>query len=231
MVGLEFAFRAMELIAALAGTIFITKYRVKFWTRYFVYFLWVNFFIEVFGKLPDLIDEIDYLSFLKNSFLAKNAWLYNIYTILSYLFYISFFKWNLKTIVFKKILKMLALLFLISSTLNLILTDVFFKVHSPFPMIFGTSILLISVFFYFFEMLKSERILYFSKDLIFYIAVGALIFHLCATPVFIYSTYYKNEISLFFVKIHRIVLYSAIIFMYTCYTIGFIVCSKKNKSY
>ena len=218
-------------MAAIVGTIFLKKYRVRSAIRYFVYFLWLNFFIEIFGKLPDLIDTMDSLSFLKGTFLARNAWLYNCYTIFSYWFYISFFKWNIDINTFKKVLNVLLGVFLFSSIMNLLLTDVFFKLHSPFPMILGTLILLIAVFFYFFEMLKSERILDFDKNLIFYIAVGALVFHLCATPVFIYSTYYKSDISVLFVKIHRVILYSAIIFMYTCYTIGFVVCLKKNKSY
>ncbi len=234
---LEFLFRAAELIAAIVGIIYIRKYRVDILIRYFVYFLCLNFLIELFGKLPYLIDKTESLSFLKNTFLARNAWLYNIYTVLGYLFYITFFKLHLFSKGFRNILNILSIIFFISSLLNLLLTDVFFKIHSFFPMIIGTLTLLISVFFYFFEMLKSEKILKFNKDLVFYIAVGALVFHLCAPPLFIFTSYYSNLISAEFVKIRMIILYSAIIFMYTCYTIGFVICIpqkklyQKNKSY
>ncbi len=234
---LEILFLFFEFIAALFGIVYIRRYRVDNSIRYFVYFLWINFAVELFGELPKIIDQYDQLQFLKSTFLEENAWLYNIYTIISYWFYISFFKWNVKTKKFTFILNILMYLFLLVSITNLIVTDVFFKIHSALPMIPGTLIVVISVFFYFFEMLKSEKVLEFNKDLIFYIAIGALVFYLCAPPLFIYSGYYSNQISTEFVKIRQIILYSTIIFMYTCYTLGFIICIfhrklyPKNKSY
>ncbi len=228
---LELFFRLAELISAIVGTIFISKYRANKLTRYFVYFLWLNFFIEIFGKLPGLIKTINSLSFLKGTFLEHNMWMYNIYTIFGYVFYIIYFKYNLHLKSFKKILNLLLVVFFISSVVHFSLTDVFFKRHSFFPMIIGTFSLLIAVFFYFYEILRSDKILDFNKDLVFYVAIGALVFHLCAPPLFIYSGYYNLNNMKDFVQIRRIILYSAIIFMYTCYTIGFIVCFRKNKSY
>ncbi|WP_109436514.1 hypothetical protein [Aquimarina sp. AU119] len=224
-------FQAAEFLAALVGTIYIMKYRVSSLIRYFVYFLWFNFFVEMFGKLPTLISTYDSMSFLKGTLLSyKNAWLYNIHSIISIVFYTWYFKENLISKKFIYILNVLIVVFFVTSVLNLLVTDDFFKVHSAFPMITGTLIILISVFFYFFEMLKSEKILEFNKDLVFYIAIGTMVLHLVVAPLFIYSSYYSKE-NVEFVKIRVIILYCAIIFTYTCYTIGFVVCSRKNKSY
>ncbi|WP_106791138.1 hypothetical protein [Aquimarina sp. Aq78] len=227
---LNILFQVAELLAALAGTFYIMKYRVDKLTRYFVYFLWLNFLVEMVGKLPTYIPAYDELSFLKETFLIKNAWLYNIHSIVSIVFYTWYFRENLLSKKFKFTLDILIILFFITSVLNLLITDDFFKVHSSFPMITGTLIILISVFFYFFEMLKSEKILEFNKDLVFYVAIGTMVLHLVVAPLFIYSAYYSKE-NVDFIKIRVIILYCAIIFTYTCYTIGFIVCSRKNRSY
>ncbi|WP_281988114.1 hypothetical protein [Aquimarina aggregata] len=227
---LNILFQIVEFLAALVGTFYVLKYRVDILTRYFVYFLWFNFFVEVFGKLPAFIETYDSLSFLKKTFLLKNAWLYNIHSIISIMFYTWFFKKNLVSKKFDSILNILMIIFFSTSILNLIFTDVFFEVHSSFPMIIGALIITISVFFYFFEMLKSEKILEFSKDLVFYIAIGAMVLHMVVAPLFIYGTYYSKA-NMDFIKIRLIILYCAIIFTYTCYIIGFLVCSRKNKSY
>ncbi|AXT53621.1 hypothetical protein D1818_23375 [Aquimarina sp. BL5] len=228
---LEFSFTAAEFLAALVGIIYIYKYRVDNATRYFVYFLCFSFFVELLGELPTLIKNNESLDFLNNTLLAKNAWFYNIYTIISILFYVCYFKYYLKSRYLKNILNILLLVFLLSSIVNLIITDVFFVRQSSYVMVFGTFLILISVFFYFFEMLKSEKILEFNKDFVFYVGVGASIFHLCITPLFIYFRYFHDDISPEFVQIHKTILYTSIIFMYTCFTIGFLVCFKKNKSY
>ncbi len=229
---LEIGFQTSEFLAALVGIICIAKYRVtSLSTRYFVYYLCLSFVVDIFGNLPTLIFKFDKLSFLKDTFLYKNAWLYNSYTVISILFFIFYFRSNLTNKKFRNILSVSAILFFISSIFNFLLTDVFFSVHSSFLMMIGTFLILLSVFFYFFEMLRSEKILEFNKDLVFYVAVGSTVFHLCVTPLFIYSNYYSNSISSFFVEVRQVILYSAIIFMYTCFTFGLIICLRKNKSY
>lgn len=227
---LSVLFQVVELFAALVGSYYLIKYRVDKLTRYFVYFLWLNFIVEMIGKLPTYISTYDEMSFLKETFLNTNAWLYNIHSIVSIVFYTWYFRENLLSKKFKDTVNILIVVFFITSIVNLLITDDFLKIHSSFPMITGTLIILVSVFFYFFEMLKSEKILEFNKDLVFYVAIGAMVLHLVVAPLFIYSAYYSKE-NVEFIKIRVIILYCAIIFTYTCYTIGFIICSRKNKSY
>jgi hypothetical protein len=222
----------VELIAAIAGIVYITKYRVDTSARYLVYFLWFTVFIElIFGWLPRLILDIDSFSFLKDTWLEKNAWIYNIYIKVKFLFYpyyFSFFIVNKKT---KNFLFFSILLFFISSVINLVFSNLFFTTVPSYTYIVGSLLLMVSVMFYFLEVLKSDEILNFHKTLVFYVSIGTLIFHLCVTPLIIYSKYYKNIKSPEFVQVYRIILTAANIFMYTCYTIGFVVCSRKNKSY
>jgi len=227
---LEILFQVSELVAAVAGTIFIIKYRTNILVRYFVYYLWFNFIVEIFGNLPVLIIKYDFLSFLRDSFLSDNHWLYNVHLLISCSFYTFFFYSSLTLVFLKRSLLTLYSVFLLSSIVNLLVTDVFFQALSLYTMIVGVFIILISVFFYFFEMLRSEKILKFSEDLVFYVGIGTTVLHLLVTPIVIYDTYYSKA-NIEFIKIRIYILYSAIIFAYTCYTIGFVVCSRKNKSY
>lgn len=221
-----------EFIAALVGTVYITKCRGDRISRYFVYFLWfTTLFDTFFTWFPVLIKNYDRLLFLKDTFLFKNHWAYNSYDLISFSFYLFFFLNFIESVKIKRIGGYLIITFLFTSLLNLFFSGVFFKSPALFGLIVGTLLLLVFIVYFYFQVLQSDKILNFYKILVFYISVGALVFHLLVNPIFIYGEYYKTAKSPEFVGIYRSILIFANIFMYTCYTIGFIVCYKKNKSY
>lgn len=217
-------------MASITGSFYINKYREDYISRYFVCFLWITFFTELFATIPALIYYGDFFPSLKGTFLEENNWLFNIFFILNFSFYVYYFSLNYKIKKARFFMKILIILYVIGSIINLIFSDIYFVAISSFTYIIGTVLLVISGILYLYEILQSDKILIFYKTIPFYIAVGAIIFHVVVTPLFIYSTYYSKE-SPDFVNIRKIILNSAIIFMYTCYTVGFVVCSKKNKSY
>ncbi len=222
----------VEIMAVISGAIYVNKYREDNSSRYLFYFLFFTLFIElIFGWLPRVIGRMEILRFLENSILSNNEWIYNIYIITKFLFYTFYFNLFLKKRELRNIMIFGMFLFLISTVINLIFSKVFFVTISSYTYITGSLLLMLSVLFYFFEVLKSDEILNFHKTIVFYISIGTLIFHLCVTPLFIYSKYYKIEKSPEFVQVYQIILTAANIFMYSCYTIGFLVCSRKNKSY
>ena len=221
----------IELFSAFLGRNYVTKYREDKATRYFVYFLFFTFFVEVVGFLPRGVYYLDSLPFLKDTFLRKNYWLYNVYNIISYLVYIWYFREQVKSTLFKKCLYVISVFYFFSSLLNLFVSDVYFDSYASYTFIVGTVFVFISVAFYYYEILQSDRILDFHRSISFYISIGALVFHLVVTPLLIYSKYFNVSISPEFVQVYRYILTTANIFMYTCYSIGFMVCSQKNKSY
>ncbi|MDH7444117.1 hypothetical protein [Aquimarina sp. 2201CG14-23] len=221
-----------EIVTAIFGTVYIKKYREDKISRYFVYFLWFTaLFDTFFGWMPSLIENYDQLFFLKDTFLYKNHWAYNSYDIISFSFYLFFFLNFIESTKAKKIGVYSIILFIVTSLLNLILSGVFFESPALFSLILGTLLLLFFIIYFYFQVLQSDKILDFYKILVFYISVGALVFHILVNPIFIYGEYYSNTKSPEFVEIYRSILTFANIFMYTCYTIGFIVCSRKNRSY
>lgn len=221
-----------EFIAAIVGTIYITKCREDKISRYFVYFLWFTALFDTFFTwFPVLIKNYDQLFFLKDTFLYKNHWAYNSYDMISFSFYLFFFLNFIESTRVKKIGWYLIISFLVASFFNLLFSGVFFKSPALFGLIAGTLLLLVFIVYFYFQVLQSDKILNFYKILVFYISVGALVFHILVNPIFIYGEYYKTAKSPEFVEIYRSILIFANIFMYSCYTIGFLICSKKNKSY
>ena len=175
----------IELFSAFLGRNYVTKYREDKATRYFVYFLFFTFFVEVVGFLPRGVYYLDSLPFLKDTFLRKNYWLYNVYNIISYLVYIWYFREQVKSTLFKKCLYVISVFYFFSSLLNLFVSDVYFDSYASYTFIVGTVFVFISVAFYYYEILQSDRILDFHRSISFYISIGALVFHLVVTPSYI----------------------------------------------
>ncbi len=220
-----------EIIAAIAGIIYLTKYREDNLSRYFVIFLWFTVFVEiVFAWLPVCVYFLDSFSGLKNTIFAKNVWVYNIYDVISYSFYSFFFISLIDNTKVKGIAKLFLILYIGIGIFNLVFPDFFFDADSYPNVIIGTLMLLVIIFYYYFQLLQSDLILNFYKSLPFYVSIGLLVFNLILNPIAIYESYH-NKSNPEFVEIYRYILTVTNIFMYTCYTIGFIVCSRKNKSY
>jgi len=222
--------RLFQLMAAVTGTIYLKKYREDLSTRYFVYYLWVTFLIEIIGVLPPLIDWIFGLNYM-DTFLGKNFWLYNIHIVISRTFYIYYIRNFLKSNILKRFFLFLLGFYAISSVVNFVFSNIFFISFSSYSIILGSLLLFLGVGVYFLQIIQSDEILNFGRSIPFYFSVGTLVFNLCVTPLFIYSKYYSNSISPEFVDIYALILIIANIFMYTCYIIGFLVCYKENKFY
>ena len=224
---------SIELIAAIAGLFYIKKYRDDKLSRYFVLFLWFTVIIEKIGLIRRFIHKVDSLIHLKGTFLGEsNYWLYNPYLIISVVFYIRYLSLNIQSGKFRFTLNLLSILYFVSSIISfLIVDDLFLGSYSAYGFIVGSVLILLSVSLYFYEVLQSDIILNFSKYFPFYVAIGVLVFHLSVTPLFIYSKYYSASKNPEFVKVYTNILMIANIFMYTCYTIGFVICFRKNKSY
>lgn len=227
-----FPVNLIELIAALAGTYYLKKNAKNNKSeKYLILFLWFTLLIEIIGAYAPVayFSDYQYFSFVENTIFENNRWIYNIYSVISVLFFMLYFRYHLKNRLRKKILKILCYFFLISSIAELLFTNAFFYEYSKFTLVAGTLLLFISVIFFYLELLKSDKILKIKNFLPFYISVGTLIFYLCITPIFIFSEYFKAGNDLF-IKLQISLLLYANIFMYSVYIIGFIVCQKK-KSY
>jgi len=224
----------LELITVITGFFYLKKATnaIKN-TKYLVIFLLITFIVDLIGSYAAIgyFSNYSYFGFVENTPFRRNAWLFNSFMIISFSFYIFYFKSFLGNKKWKLILKVLTILFITSSIINLLFTDIFFNGSSKFTTIIGTLLLFLSVALFYFELLRSDVILKLKQFLPLYISIGILIFHLCVTPIDIFSKYFDmpsgNEV---FVNLKASVLLYVNIFMYLLFTFGFIICSRTNKS-
>ncbi|OIQ24019.1 hypothetical protein [Lacinutrix sp. MedPE-SW] len=225
--------KGIEIIAAVTGIFCLKKYKGTA-VIYFIYFLIYAVFVENFGNYTKLIGNYDYLDSLSNSIkdtvFIKNYWWYQIFWIIgSPLFFSFYFYKTSKNIVIKKSIKIIAFFFLLTSFLLLIfkwnaLNYGFIKIID----LLSLAVVLFLVFSYFFELLRSNQILYFYKLINLYISIGILLFWLIVTPMTFYEVYFYDADWNFIILKWQIFLF-AILFMYTIFTIGLIV-SKPEKA-
>lgn len=221
----------LELFAAIAGTYYLQKKpnTLKI-NKFFVYLLWYTFINEFVASysLIGYFSEYKYLGFIEGTLFERNFWLYNIYSIINFSFLIYYFNAYFSDNKSKMITKYFLFAFVFSSITYLIVTDVFFKSYSNFTTAVGTILLLTSIFFFYFRLLKTDKVIILKYFLPIYLSIGALFFNLCITPIDLFSQYFKR-INALYVSLHINLLLIANIFMYTTFIIGFLICAKKEK--
>lgn len=227
-----FPVNILELAAAVAGTLYLRRVSAtSIPIRLFVAFLWFSFVLDSLGGFYPLahFSKYDIFSFVEGTIFERNNWLYNLYSLVAYSFYPLFFSYFIQKEGWKIFLRMLSLVFVTASIVNLLLTDVFFVGESKFINLFGTLVLFISIVLFFFELLRSNLILNLKRFLPIYLTTGILVFNLCMTPLTIFSEYFNSENALFMDLQVHLILYSNI-FMYSIFILGFYICSRKKKS-
>lgn len=229
-------FRAFlwEFIAALAGAYYLIKAKnIPLIHRIFVWFLWLTLLIDTSGfyNIVAYYSDYEYFSFIKGTRFAHTYWLFNPYHLIAFVAFQSFFIIQIISEKLRKILWAITIVFTISAILNLILSGIFFTSYSAFTAIGGTVILVFLIGLFFYQILRSNRILDFYKDLAFYVAIGALLWHVSITPLFIYNKFGIMNTNPEFVNFYKILLSVMNAFMYGSFAAGFFIVAKKGGSF
>jgi len=149
---------------------------------------------------------------------------------LSFTFYIYYFRSYVKNKLWRNTLNYLIYSYVVFSIINLMVSDIYLKGFSKFSTIVGSLLVFLTIVVFYFEILKSEVLLNLKRFLPLYISIGILIFNLCITPLDIFSEYFESE-NHFYVRFKANIYLFANIFLYSTYIIGFVICSRKKKSY
>ncbi len=197
----------LELAAAIVATIHIKEYNDSK-EKYFLYFLWFTLLVEITGAV---------LSYV---FLLNNFWIYNFYTIISFLFYYYWYYSILHRKVFKKTVIVFSVVFTGVALWNLVFQS--WSGYHKYTFVTGALFTLICTIFHFWQLLYSDEVLIIKYKLGFWISTGLLLFNMGMIPLmllseyldFTGSMYYKLIISLNFV-------------LYGCYIIGFLWTKEK----
>lgn len=215
-----------EFIAAIAGIFYLLKTSSrKPGVKTFVYYLCFIFFADVFGiyAVWAYFDNYETLPFLKNSPLHRNFWWYNIIHVVILLAYAQIFIRQLVSERMKKVRKVLSF----GLILLVLYSIVCYSTFGEFLFEYDISVLILSAFFilicigaYYYDILTSDKILQFNRDVVFFISIAILIYQLCIIPIQIYSVYFNLENPDFMIFYATVLRYGNI-FLYSMFAIGF----------
>ncbi|MEM6718771.1 MAG: hypothetical protein AAF611_05640 [Bacteroidota bacterium] len=198
----------LGVLTAIIATVTFHKYKNSF-LKYILFFLWYVAINEFVGLIVKNHTENNH-----------NDIVYNIYGIVSLVFFLTIYRHFLEKKKFKKYIS-----FFIVSCIILYIVSAFFidfmKNILTIAYLYGSLTLTISIVFYFIEILNSERILVISRDILFWISIGLFIFQMGIIPFMIIREYYI-EFVLLKLNIISLLYYVLIYVLNICYITGFI---------
>ncbi len=227
MVYVQFSMYLLKGFSLIAGLYFLLHNPKDKTTRFFVAFLALIFFVDIVGYIPRLIKYNESLYFLKNTFLQNDYWLYNPFIIIGFSMYAWYFRLDLKSKLRKRIIVLAIILLNIVGYAHLFYDRIFFTAHSKLVFLMGLLVIVMSISFYYYELLKSDRILMINKSVKMYISIGYLFYNLICMPVWIYSDKYYNHLNPNFAALYSFTISLAHILIYGIYIFAFIYCAKK----
>ena len=204
---------SFEVFTAIIGTVFYYKYRDEKILKLFIFLIWYVAINELVGLYLKLNGEI-------------NAIIHNIYNLINFTFFLILYRYYIDNYKHKKIIMFMGIVYVLAFIINGFYEN-YFTEYQRFPYIIGGLSLVISVILYFIDLLNSEKVLKASKDLLFWISVGLLIYFVGNLPFRIIRNYYSQLADATIILLVNITL---TFILNICFIIGFI-CSHKKQPY
>ncbi|WP_291871263.1 hypothetical protein [Maribacter sp.] len=172
---------------------------------------------EILGGMIKYYNEIQIV--YSEGYALNNNLIFNIWDNIFFLYFFYVYWKMFNTIKFKKIARNGTLLYIGISIVNLFIQD-FFIFTQIYSLVFGSLLIVIIAILYFVELKRKPTSIPISKNLLFWISIGLLIFYTFYPFIIILITNYFYEIykPLNIRPFHL----SLIILMYSCFIIGFI---------
>ena len=195
----------IELTAAIIATVYFKKYLASN-EKYFLFFLWYTFLMDLTGVC------LDYNS-------VDNNFIYEIFTVSSFLFYFYWYYLILKFKIFRKITVLLTAIFIVMTIITHTISSLG---GQGYAFATGAIGILMLTLFNFYQLLNGDEVLNVKYKLSFWISTALLLFYLGIIPLILLSKYLDIKgLS------NNIILLSLNIILYGCYIIGFIWTKKK----
>lgn len=175
---------AVILIAAVTGLLSLHKFKQSP-VSYFIYFLLYVFITHVLGSYARILNYFNSYHIIENTVFRFNFWWFTLtWYIGSAMFFAWYYKKLLKNNFLKNILQYALYVFLAVSIGSIALNfQHFFDGTFKLIRIGNMSIIMLSAVFYIYELLHTEKILEFYKDIHFYISGILLIWLLLTIPL------------------------------------------------
>lgn len=216
-----FIIHIVELLAALAGSYYLLKTRDQT-VRPFVWYLWFVVFTETTALYVYLYGHVDnaLINWLEHSIMRRNTWLYNIYQVISLILIWMFMKRNIKFSFSHKVINITVFLCIGIIILYFLFSGNFFVTTIDYPFAIATFAIFTMAIIYLWELVRSDQILSFYKDHVFYIIIAMVLFYICITPMLLFQEYYLER-NKSFIKFRGLLLTISNIILYSCYIFAF----------
>ncbi|MCX7547417.1 hypothetical protein OS188_05550 [Xanthomarina sp. F1114] len=221
---------AVVFIAAITGLLVLKDYKHTV-VKYFIYFLFYVFVAELFGFYGWVLNYFGLFHLIENTQIKFNFWWVNLtWYIGSAVFIVWYYRKVLKIEFLRSILKYAVFLFLIISLASIAFNfSQFFNGTFKIIRIGHMSLIMLSAIFYLYEMLQSNNVLEFNKDINFYISAILLIWLFVTMPLvhFVCGNADTDPVQ---AELKWMIMLYAKIFMYLSFTVVLIVLKPKNDS-
>ncbi len=199
-----------EIIAVIFAILNYKKFKNTHY-RFFIYFLIYVVITELTGAT------------MKRVFHVKNHLPYNIYIIVSTLFYFYFYKHLLKNNKIKKIISAFTFVFLGFYLYEvLVIKTHFFNGFYFKSFVVGGILMVVVLILFLIEIINNEKLVFnIKKALIFWISVGLLLFYIGMTPIIISTNILNYNIT------HISIITLLNLIMYGLFSVGFVLSDKK----
>lgn len=172
----------LQLFTAFIGVLYYKKFKnspVKYFIWAFVYFACNEFFARFYGR---------------NLGNGVNAIVYNIYYIVSFSVLLYVFYTDIKNKRFKFFLKLMYGVYIIFILMDLLVFGIDYHTkYQVWPYIIAGITILISILFYFYEALNSDRVVQLDRNLVFWIGIGYFFYYLAMVPFKVSKNFYANN--------------------------------------
>jgi hypothetical protein len=198
-----------ELAAFVTGIIYWKKLGPTKW-KWFVGFLFVIATAEILSEYRYIVLHL------------ANQWLYTFFVIpFEFLFYYWLFHWQLRQTGYRRWPAIFTVLYVLFYAFDMAYLRHLQFAFSSFSYMTGCVMLLILVIIYFSTLVKSESILEFKKNMMFWVCAGILIFFLGSFPFYgLWNTLMKKYPDVF--NIYWMVQMGFDCLMYLFFSIGII---------
>ena len=183
----------VEIAAAVTGVILYKKYKLTA-VKYIIYFLIYTFFVDLIGGYPSFFKKIGYFHLIEGTLIEKNYWWYTIFWwigLSTIIFYVNYQVAKNKRL--KKILKYGFYLYLSQVILYIAFRFEYLFTYERFISIASLWMIILSIIIYFFETLRSDRIILFYKSVYFYFNIVFFVWILIIIPMNFFEVYFGTD--------------------------------------
>lgn len=192
-----------QLFACIVASVTYHKKRPAI-EKYLTFFLWGTFLVELFSAI------------LSRGFSMHTYFIYNVYILVSILFYLYWFYSIITDKRGKQSIIVFAVLFIVIGGYDFVTSDG--GGLNKYTFLLGAVFTLICTFFHFRQLLQSNDVLRVSRTLPFWVSTGLLLFNIGMVPFMLLSDYFNFRDNVYYIMI--IIILNFI--LYGCYSVGFI---------